>query len=408
MFENSLISADQHFAVAAALFAIAFFGFWAEKQKWGALVTGAVWSILGAIVAANLGIIPKDAPFYGFVFSYLVPALIPLFLVNANIKRIIVESGRVGIAFLLACVGTAIGAITAVNLVDLGAKEGDLAGIFAATYTGGSVNYAAVIQATGFDDANIISAATAVDNLMSAVFLAGLALLPASKWLMSQYAQQDHRKDHNTATSNADSAETSNTKNEVTGFSIAASLTFALGVVAIADAIVAGLTTVTGMEVSRLRYVFITLLAILPATFAPKQTAKLHGAETLGIVFAFVFFAAICAGADIAKLVNYAPILLVFVVIVLVIHGIVVLGLGSLISKIAVKFSKNPAKNLFALSLPELITASNAAILGATTAPALAMARGWPGLATPGVLAGVAGYIVGTPIGLTIASMLAG
>lgn len=403
MFENSLIAADQHFAVAAALFAIAWFGFWAEKQPWGALITGAVWSILGAILAANLGIIPKDAPFYGFVFSYFVPALIPLFLVNANIKRLIVESGRVGVAFILACIGTTIGAITAVNLLDLGAKEGDLAGIFTATYTGGSVNYAAVIQATGFDDANIISAATAVDNLMSAVFLAGLALLPASKWLMSQYAQQDHQ----IASSQADSPANTKPNKAVTGLSIAASLTFALGVVALADIIVAGLTSLTGMEIGRLRYIFITLLAILPATLAPNQTAKMHGAETLGLVLALVFFAAICAGADIAKLANHAPILLAFVLIILLIHGIVVLGIGSVIAKAALKLSKQPSKNIFALSLPELITASNAAILGATTAPALAMARGWPALATPGVLAGVAGYIVGTPLGLAMASLLA-
>ncbi|MFT6463014.1 MAG: putative membrane protein [Maricaulis maris] len=50
------------------------------------------------------------------------------------------------------------------------------------------------------------------------------------------------------------------------------------------------------------------------------------------------------------------------------------------------------------LSLPELITASNAAILGATTAPALAAAKGWKDLVTPGVLVGVLGYAIGTPI----------
>ena len=54
------------------------------------------------------------------------------------------------------------------------------------------------------------------------------------------------------------------------------------------------------------------------------------------------------------------------------------------------------------LSLPELITASNAAILGATTAPALAAAKGWRNLVTPGVLAGVFGYALGTFIGTLV------
>jgi len=399
--DSSLISPEQHFAVAASLFAVAFFGFWAERQKWGAMVTGAVWAILVAIVASNVGLIPKDAPFYSFVFKYFVPALIPLFLVNANIKRIIVESGRVGVAFILACIGTSVGAIVGVQLLDLGAREGDLAGIFTATYTGGSVNYAAVIQSTGFDDANIISAATAVDNLMSALFLAALAILPASKWLMSKYAQRDHQQEVQSSTEN--------TKSDVTGFSIAAALTFSFAVVAVSDLLVVWVDSLSdGFDATRLRYVFITFLAILPASLFPKQTAKMHGAETLGLVLAFVFFAAIAAGADIKKLINVAPILLGFVVIILAIHAFFVLFIGSVISKIARKMSSDPDKNLLALSLPELITASNAAILGATTAPALAMARGWPALATPGVLAGVAGYIVGTPLGIAVAAMFAG
>lgn len=395
---TSLIPADQHFAVMAALFAIAFFGFWAEKKSWGKLVTGAVWAILAAILASNINLIPKSADTYSFVFKYLVPALIPLFLINANVKRIIMESGRVGIGFILACLGSAAGAIVGVSLLDLGAKEADLAGIFTATYTGGSVNYAAVIQSTGFDDANIISAATAVDNLMSALFLAVLAIMPASKWLMNKYAMRDHSLE---ATN--DYAQSSQ---KVTGFSLAAALTFALVVVALSDATVMLLSSLfPDVNIGRLRYVFITLFSILPASIAPKAMHKLQGGETIGIVIAFVFFAAIAAGADVVKLLSVAPILLAFVIILLVIHGVFVFGLGALISAASEKIS-GKKDNIFRLSLPELIIASNASILGATTAPALAMARGWPALATPGILAGVAGYIVGTPLGLLVASLV--
>ena len=51
------------------------------------------------------------------------------------------------------------------------------------------------------------------------------------------------------------------------------------------------------------------------------------------------------------------------------------------------------------LTLPELLTASNAAVLGATTAPAMAAAKGWHDQVTPGVLVGVLGYALGTLIG---------
>jgi ascorbate-specific PTS system EIIC-type component UlaA len=51
--DYSIIPADQPFAVAGALFAIALFGFWAERKSWGKMVTGAVWAILGAILASS-------------------------------------------------------------------------------------------------------------------------------------------------------------------------------------------------------------------------------------------------------------------------------------------------------------------------------------------------------------------
>lgn len=389
----SLIPADQPFAVLGALFGIALFGFWAERKRWGRLVTGAVWAILGAILASNLGIIPKDAPAYGFVFKYCVPALIPLFLMHADVRKIIAESGRVGLAFILACVGTAVGAITAASVLDLGAREADLAGIFTATYTGGSVNYAAVIQSTGFDDANIISAATAVDNLMSAVFLAVLAIMPASAWLMGQFAQRSHVDE--------EGHEIEREEKNVSGFSLAASITFALLVVAVSDGLVAWLSALQpNFNFASLRYVFITLFAVIPATLFPQHMTRMHGGQSLGLVLAFVFFAAIAAGADVAKLLGSAPILLAFVIILLTVHFAVIFGGGWVLGKLS---GKNAGS---ALSLPEMIIASNAAILGATTAPALAMARGWPALVTPGVLVGVAGYIVGTPLGLAVAAWL--
>ena len=111
--------------------------------------------------------------------------------------------------------------------------------------------------------------------------------------------------------------------------------------------------------------------------------ARLHGGFELGVGLAFVFFAAIAAGADLVAMVQIAPILIVLVVILLTVHLVVLLGVG----------------RLFGLTLPELVTASNAAVLGATTAPALAAARGWNDLVTPGVLVGVLGYALGTFIG---------
>ena len=377
----SLISADNHLAVAAALFAIAGLGFLGERTRIGSHLTGAVIAILGAILAANIGLIPHSAPAYGFVFSYIVPVLIPLFLFQADLRRIIFETGRTTLAFLLATVGTVAGVMLAVLLLDLGdlaaaaetpaaVREGAIAGLFASTYIGGSVNYAALGDITGLvGDASFFSAATATDNLFSAVYLGFLAMLPGWAWLSRRFPEHDH----SIAGSELD-------EEKPTAMSLTLGLAVALIVVAVSDALVAALS------LPDWRYVMITGITLVLATVIPGLSQRLAGSFELGVGLSFVFFAAIAAGADLVAMIEVAPILIVLVLILLSVHGLVVLLFGS----------------LFRLSLPELITASNAAILGATTAPALAATRGWKNLVTPGVLVGVLGYALGTFIGTAI------
>ena len=366
----------------AILFAIAGAAFLAEKTRIGAQLTGAVIAILGSIAVANLGLIPHSAPAYDFVFTYFVPVLIPLFLFKADLKRMFFETTRMTMAFLLAAAGTVAGVIVAVLFLDLGAlapgastdpalREAAIAGLFASTYIGGSVNYAALGEITGLSgDASFFSAATATDNLFSAVFLGTLALLPGWRWLAARF------RDHAASDDHGDDSD----GNDITAASLTLSAAAAISFVAIGDAITALL------DVPSLRYAIITALVLIVATAFPRVMERLHGAFELGVGLAFVFFATIAAGADLVAMVQIAPMLIVLVVILLSIHLVVLLGVG----------------RLFRLTLPELITASNAAVLGATTAPALAAAKGWNDLVTPGVLVGVFGYALGTFIGTAI------
>ncbi len=378
----TLISPENDFALMAALFVIAGGAFLAEKTKVGSHLTGAVIAILAAIAAANLGLIPHSAPAFDFVFSYFVPVLIPLFLFKANLRHMIFETTRMTIAFLVASLGTILGVIIAAGLLDLSAlapaadidpalREAGIAGLFTSTYIGGSVNYAALGEITGLrTDASFFSAATATDNLFSAVFLSVLALLPGWKWLATRFTSHEHGEEK---------AEVVNTE-KISAMSLTLALAAAISFVAIGDAI-------TGLiEMPSLRYAIITLLVLIVATAFPHWMEKLHGAFELGVGLAFVFFAAIAAGADLVAMVEIAPLLVVVVVILLSVHLVVLLGVG----------------RMFKLTIPELVTASNAAVLGATTAPALAAARGWHDLVTPGVLVGVLGYALGTFAGTAI------
>ena len=378
----TLISPDNDLALMAVLFAIAGASFLAEKTRIGSHLTGAVIAILAAIAAANLRLIPHSAPAFDFVFGYFVPVLIPLFLFKANLRHMLFETTRMTGAFLIASVGTVVGVLVAVSLLDLGSlapaadidpalREAGIAGLFASTYIGGSVNYAALGEITGLSsDASFFSAATATDNLFSAVFLSVLALLPGLNWLARHFTKHDHGEE---------SVEEV-TDERISAMSLTLALAVAISFVAVGDAITAAI----GMP--SLRYAIITGLALAAATAFPHWMERLHGGFEVGVGLAFVFFAAIAAGANLEAMVRIAPLLIVLVVILLSIHLVVLLAVG----------------RLFKLTLPELVTASNAAVLGATTAPALAAARGWHDLVTPGVLVGVLGYALGTFTGTAI------
>ena len=172
-----MASADNHIAITAALFVIAGLGFLAEKTRLGAQLTGAVIVILGAVAAANLGLIPHAAPALWLHLHLCRAAPDPLFLFQADLRRIFFATTRTTLAFLLASAGTVAGvtlAVLALDLSSLGAaaelpaeqREAAIAGLFASTYIGGAVNYAALGEITGLrQDASFFSAATATDNL---------------------------------------------------------------------------------------------------------------------------------------------------------------------------------------------------------------------------------------------------
>lgn len=376
----SLIPAEQHFAVFTAILVLSAAAFASERTVIGQKITGTVVVILLAIAAANIGLIPHSAPAYGFIFSYIVPMLIPLFLFQADVRRLAKEASRTTAAFLVATLGTVAGVIVAALVLDLGQlgtasdlaterREAGIVGLFASTYIGGSVNYAALGEITGLSkDASFFSAATAADNLFSAVFLSIIALIPGAHWLTHRFTPHTANK------------EIVIEKPDVKPSSIVYSLAAAGSIVAITDLLC------WALEIPSWRYAIMTLISVGIATGLPQVRVWFSGAFEIGVALSFTFFAAIAAGADIQAMISVAPLLIVLVMILLSVHLLVLLTLGRKLG----------------LTIPELLTASNAAVLGATTAPAMAAAKGWHDQVTPGVLVGVMGYALGTFIGTAL------
>ena len=100
----------------------------------------------------------------------------------------------------------------------------------------------------------------------------------------------------------------------------------------------------------------------------------------------YVFFVVYAAGADVRSLLGAAALMLVYACLVILIQ---------------VVFSAVGAR-IFRFSHAEILTASNACVLGPPTAAALAAGRGWHGLVTPGLLTGVFGYVVGNFLGVSV------
>ena len=378
---SSFIRPEHDFALWAVLFGLAGFGFWCERYPWGRKYTGVMLMMTLAIILSNLRIIPTAAPVYDIVWEYLVPLAIALLLFQANLRIIIRESGPVLIAFLLGSVAVVAGTLLGVSLLDLGAAEAELAGVFTGTYIGGSLNFAAVADATQFRDSSLLAASVAADNVVTNLHFLLIIMLPGIAWL-TRYFPTRHMDSADLPDSGVIKDIHSISGLELSGL---------LGGIALAFLLTALGKLLAGYAgYPQYAILVITLLALAVGTLLPRQVARLSGHTEAGNVLIFIFLASIGATADIWILIGMAPKLFVFASIIVLTHLTLLFGIGKLLR----------------LDMAELIMASAVCIGGPSSAAAIASAKGWRELLIPGVLAGSLGYAIGSFIGVTLAAWL--
>lgn len=376
-----IIGPEQDFAIWAVLIALAGFGFWCERYAWGRKYSGVLLLITAAIVLANLWIIPTSAPVYDAVWDYLVPVAIPLLLFEADLKRIIRESGPTLIAFVIGSATVVAGVIVATVLLDLGPNEAKLAGIFTGTYIGGGLNFAAVAEATGMQEDTMLTAAVAADQVITNLHFLLIILLPGFAWMAKRYPTH-HMDNAVLFDSESDDAVHRIADLGLAGLMAALALAFALAAV---GNLVADLVGIPDYSI-----LIITLLALLIATFLPQQVSKLSGYREAGNVMMYIFLASIAAEADVWKLIEIAPVLFLYAAVIITVHLLLLFGIGKILK----------------LDLAELAMASAVLIGGPSSAPALASAKGWRDLLIPGLLLGSLGYAIGSFIGVSVVELL--
>ena len=371
------ITPDMPMAIWSILFLTAAFGFWIDASPLGRYLSGTAAAILTTLILANVNILPNKAPAYSVVWSYFVPLAIPLLLYKANLRMIVRESGIVLGAFLLGAVGVVLGTFLGLAIIPLGTDGPVLAGLFSATYIGGSMNFAAVAQALDITDSDFLTASVAADNLAGIMFLIFLTALPALKWAQSAFPERA-----NTANHTAPVISTQQ-KTPFDLFHLTLGLGLSFAIVALSKALA------TSLGIGSYAVLFITAITVALATLLPNIIGKLNGDFELGIGFMYVFFASIGAGADVSALLNYLPVF-AFAAIIILVHAVVLFG----------------AAKLFKFSLAELVVASCACILGPTVSAAVAGARNWHKLITPAILTGILGYVIATFLGVAITESL--
>ncbi|PHR92664.1 MAG: hypothetical protein COA69_07495 [Robiginitomaculum sp.] len=371
-----LIHEDWTFLLWAALMLLATLGFWADRTKIGANISGVAIILMAAMALSNLGVLPKSAKSYDVIWAYLVPLAIPLLLLKADLRRVFTETKGMLLAFMFGAVGTSIGAVLGYYILPLGDQADKLAGVFSATYIGGSMNMAAVTQAVELDP-SIVTASVAADNVIGVLYLAFLALVPAITLFRRWFKYTDTN----------DGPVINQVEDKVTIDLRHIGLTLGLSFLICA----AGKALASTFGISGYSIMFITAITILIANIFPRQLKALQGDYEMGLFCMYLFFAAIGISADLGAMLDKALIIAVYALLIIVCHAVVIFGAGK----------------LFKLDLMDIVIASNACASGPASAAALAAGKGRRDLVVPAVLLGVFGYAVANFVGIGLTAILA-
>ncbi len=399
---NSLISPENSWALWAILTLITAVSIYLEQTyKWASKVTGAIIGLVLAMFLANINIIPIEATTYDVVWDYVVPLAIPLLLFNANVKKIWRESGRIVIMFLLSSIGTLLGVFVSYTLLKNQIPDlYKMSAMMTGSYIGGGVNFAAMAESFG-TGAEWVSALVVADNLLMALYFFVLLAIPSIGFFRKKFSHPHIDE----VEGNVDVKEGETLAAQYWGrkdislrdIAFGVALSFTIVWISTEVASFLGKVIPTGNFILDLfngflgnKYLIITTLTVLLATFAPNFMSNIHGAQEVGTFLIYIFLVVIGVPASLKLILTRAPLLLLFTAIIVIINMIVSLILGK----------------LFKFNLEEILLASNANIGGPTTAAAMAIAKGWNKLIGPIILAGILGYIIGNYLGIFMGNLL--
>jgi uncharacterized membrane protein len=387
---QSFIAPENNFVLFFVIAGAAAFGLYSEHKKWFGKLSGILVTMIFMSILAMTGVVPiasdpnVKVDIYDLVFTYFIPISIPMLLFSSNIFKIVQESGKLLLAYILGAIGIVIGCFIAFWLIDLGPESADTAGVIAATLIGGSVNFIASAEILNFSTNPLFTATIAVDNFLANLFTLFLFLTPSLVFLSRFFVKP---KKENLIESDSTQEKV---KYPMTLERVAISIFVAALIAGLGKLLSPYLQSLLHTDLN-LSILIITILAVLTANLFPKRLKYLEEtAFSLGLWMMYIFLAVIGAATNIAQIFTVGPTVLAFYLCIMLFHYLFMIALAK----------------LFKLDVYEVAISSAANIMGPSVAAPMAASMGQKKLVTPAILVGILGYIIGTFIGVSIALLL--
>lgn len=362
--------------------AIVAFGFWAEKNtRAGKLMTGIIVAMMTAMILSNIRVIPFEAAVYNTIFQSILPVAIPLMLFRTDLVAAFRHGGKTLIGFGIGAMAIMLGAIVAALVVPVGDITALTAGLFTATYTGGSANFAATALAAGFNDGSLLTPLIAADIVATNLQTMLLVILPGLAVMQRFFGPAPVVEAGESVTVEPE-PESGSGEFKLAGLALALSLALFLVYLGNVTAQFAGQPTYG--------IVFTTAYALLVSNFLKPVVRAMAYDFEIGLFFCFLFLVALAAGANLSTLVDYGLRFFLFAMLMLTIHTTLLILIGRTVG----------------LDIRSVVIGSTACVGGITSAAAIASAKGWRDLIIPGVMAGTIGNALGTFMGVLIWRLL--
>lgn len=366
------------FALLAAMLGVIF---WCSRRPFLAPVfhylPPIVWIFFLPMILSSFGVIPRSSPVYDILSVYALPAGLFLMTLSVDLPAL-ARIGRLsGIMMTVSVVSILIGVIVSYALLrallPVEAWQGLTA--LSASWIGGTANMIAWQQ--GLDaPASTMSSVLVVDTVIAYGWLAAVVALSAFQKTFDRWARADgallKRVDEAAKLEVQEKTPVS-----TPDLAIMTGLAFGLSFLAIQAASYFPTLGDPPVLTAKIWTMMLIVFVAMALSLTPVRRLDRNGASQVGLFILLFLMAAIGAKADVSALLQ-AP--------VYMLAGFIIIGIHIGLLIVTARVVKAP--------LAIAATASIASVNGAISAPIAAAAYN-RGLASLGVILGIAGYIAG-------------